>query len=262
MTITRVNPFGWDYKAPVTHEQLNELDDNAARAVDGVQGGQYAPTTRIDIEGEGFGGRVSGEARVVGPDGGIVVDADSEGITYRDGALPKLSPAYEQTLAQPIVVVFNGDLALAGVEPQFRYAPQFGLYQRLMDYAPPVVWLALTRLPRVGTLKSVKVYVTGRSIAMLPHGNFADLVLPTVQILAAAPNGLSAALTQEETDPSPNLAAYETEHAIEISNRSLPFDSRTYMVVKVTGEDGAGAAAGNFAIRGLEITCETNSIQP
>jgi hypothetical protein len=262
MTITRVNPFGWQYKEPVTHEQLNELDDNVARAVDGVEGGAYAPTGRVTINGEGFAARVSGETRVVGPDGALVVDADSEGVTFRDGALPKLSPSYELTLAQPLVVVFNGHVSLGGVDPQFVYFPQFGLYQKDMDYTPPVVWLALTRLPRAGRLTSVKVHVTGQAIAMLPHGAFADLTLPTVQVLTAVPNGIYAALSTEEPDPSTTLAEYETEHTIELVNRSLELNPMTYMLIRVTGESGAAAAAGNFAVRGLEVTCESDVIQP
>lgn len=54
MTFARVNPPGWDEEDDVTPEQMNQLDINVSRALDGNDGGNYNPANPLDIGGGGL----------------------------------------------------------------------------------------------------------------------------------------------------------------------------------------------------------------
>jgi len=51
MTFSRVNPLGWALYEVLTSAQMNALDLNASRAIDGDQGGTYNPANPINING-------------------------------------------------------------------------------------------------------------------------------------------------------------------------------------------------------------------
>lgn len=51
MTFVRANAIGWGLYEELTHDQMNVLDTNAANGVDGAEGGAYAPSADIDIDG-------------------------------------------------------------------------------------------------------------------------------------------------------------------------------------------------------------------
>lgn len=51
MTIARVKPANWAIRERLFSAQLNELDTNIAKAVDGVGGGEYEPSEAIRIVG-------------------------------------------------------------------------------------------------------------------------------------------------------------------------------------------------------------------
>jgi len=262
MTIQRVNPAGWDYKDPVTHPQINELDENVSHAVDGVGGGQYVPTAPIDIQGEGFGGKVSGETHVSGPNGELVVDSDSGGITYRDGQFPRLEPPQQEVFAQPLVVTFNGRSGVSDGSPTFHFFPGYGLQQVDNNLPVPTMWLAFTRLPRRGIIRSLRLWVTGMAFAFEPHGDFGDLVLPSMRLLTVAPSGLFLEVGAETSDPSSNLTEYEEHHAIDVTGINLQLSPNLYPVLRVTGESGLAATPGAFSVHGLEVTCDIDEIRP
>lgn len=51
MAFTRVNPLGWALFEELTSAQMNQLDLNASRAIDGTFGGTYNPSNPINING-------------------------------------------------------------------------------------------------------------------------------------------------------------------------------------------------------------------
>lgn len=64
MTISLVKPAGWAFGEILTSAQVEQLDANAASAVDGVGGGTYAPSGIIIIGGAGL--RVTSTFQVTG----------------------------------------------------------------------------------------------------------------------------------------------------------------------------------------------------
>lgn len=54
MTFPRANPIGWALFEELTSAQMNTLDVNLSRAVDGYAGGTYAPSSPIVIQGDGM----------------------------------------------------------------------------------------------------------------------------------------------------------------------------------------------------------------
>lgn len=51
MAFSRVNPLGWALFEELTSAQMNQLDLNASRAIDGTFGGTYNPSGPINING-------------------------------------------------------------------------------------------------------------------------------------------------------------------------------------------------------------------
>ena len=65
MSFTRAKPSGWtDDIDTITAAQINQIDVNQSRAVDGVAGGLSTPTPAIEIGGDGL--IVSGSAEISG----------------------------------------------------------------------------------------------------------------------------------------------------------------------------------------------------
>lgn len=54
MSFTRANPGGWVQGNVLTPAQINQIDINHSRAVDGNAGGTYAPATPIVVNGGGM----------------------------------------------------------------------------------------------------------------------------------------------------------------------------------------------------------------
>lgn len=54
MTFSRVKPLGWGNLDTLTSAEINQLDLNVSRAVDGTFGGEYLPSAPIVIAGEGL----------------------------------------------------------------------------------------------------------------------------------------------------------------------------------------------------------------
>ena len=73
--------MGWSTGEPLTQAQINQLDENTSRAIDGTSGGTYSPAGVLDIQGSGIRGRVgacsvSGKLSLIGGDAGVVYRVD------------------------------------------------------------------------------------------------------------------------------------------------------------------------------------------
>ena len=54
MAFSKVNPSGWSTSDRITPSQINTIDENVVKALDGTNGGTYTPSSQIDISGEGI----------------------------------------------------------------------------------------------------------------------------------------------------------------------------------------------------------------
>ena len=65
MTISRVNPVGWADGETLTATQVNNLDINITKAVDGAAGGSYALTAPLAFTGQPLSARKLEPVQVV-----------------------------------------------------------------------------------------------------------------------------------------------------------------------------------------------------
>ena len=54
MAFSRANGGGWGANAEVTTTQVNTIDSDLSKAVDGAAGGSYAPTVALTVAGQGL----------------------------------------------------------------------------------------------------------------------------------------------------------------------------------------------------------------
>lgn len=248
MSFARVNPSGWALNDPFTPAQMNQLDINVSRAIDGYAGGAYSPSAVIDIQG-------------------------ANGLQVEKLVLPGTTwPSFASrsvTRAQGLKLVFASSLSgnfsygwinNAPADWSFRSDPGAGtIGQIYVDTSGspqiPQVWFELIDYPQGAILESAAIDVyhatAGADAATLPKAE----VWYRTYTLDGAPS-----LTQLGSPVD-----IETTYRQKTKRITVPFTpfapavgEQVRLFIALFGEGGSGAAAGISAMQSFLTFTHTN----
>lgn len=144
----------------------------------------------------------------------------------------------------------NDDIVNA--TPGWTYTAGFWLQTDVAT--APVLWCDV-RLPHRATIESVHLYLNGNGAGGGAHTGL-PASLPKLEFQQVDPTAGNSivATTGVVTDSSANLAAYETNHRIDINGLSIAAVGTLGHRIKVTGESGANAAALKLTLFGISFS--------
>lgn len=212
MSLTRVNPAGWVFPDPITAAQINALDIALQSALDGANGGSYAPSADIELPGP-------------------------NGIEWGAGRWPKLTTrtVYRvMSMNRYQEVLVSGSSWIHGAGWVWEQAT-------VLDSPPEAILFSADNLVSGGQLRAVKIWLKGAA----GHGGM-PTVKPVVTVYKLEMDGTSTTLGTT-TDPSSLLVGYEAIHEIDVgflADTAIDEASGTRYIVKVGGEGGTNKLAG------------------
>jgi hypothetical protein len=225
MTFSRAKSAGWITGDKITPAQINQLDVDHTKAIDGVAGGAYAPTSPIVLTNNSL--KIGGTERmqyvsrnIVRVQPFILQATSGTGSWIYEINTPIVSSILENT----------GGQAACAIE--------------------------LTRLPNGSTLDEIAVYYDGANGA--PHTDpiTTGLTMPSFRLYRQPRNAAAAiAITSAITDPTTVQATYEANHSWNTTGIGHTVDltaNRYYLLLQ--SEAGANYLQGAFCT-GVVTTC-------
>jgi hypothetical protein len=212
MSFTRANVAGWATGEVLTTTQMNQLDLDHSRAVDGNAGGTYTPSAAIIINGSGI--------EFAGYSGANIV-----------AAIPGRSSSYR--LEVP--------LRPSGEIPADWTWSDSGWWAH--DATTNNNFAFSLMLPPLGKLSEVRAIVSGAAgHGALPATMPALSVRRAICTLAAA--DITADSLGSQTDSSATFADYELNHEIAVTGLNHTISTVSSYFVRITGEAGANSVSG------------------
>jgi hypothetical protein len=217
MTFSRAKPGGYTDDVDVLPAgELNTIDVNQSRAIDGTDGGLYTPTL-IRIAGDGI--QLEGTLR----------------LKYASRVISRLQP---MTGAQ----LFTNFSYLGGIDETW-------IIQQ--DIAASTLEIALPTLPDGAVLDSV----LARTIGAAGHGATPTATLPILVVHRRGASDLFPATLGSASDPSTTNTAYEAvhDHAVTGIAHTIDMAANTYSV-RFDGEFGGDFQVG-WQVRSILAIC-------
>lgn len=209
----RVNPTGWGFKADLTSAELNQLDIDHAKAINGDDGSSHTPASKIIIGGAGL--------ELSAP---LTVQLGSRSVTR----------AQSMSGAAPIAgtwTIGNG-----------------GVWTNIAT-AGAVLVVPLDRLPNGAVLQEVHVQFQGvAGHTNDPVNSGGALIMPTVELHETSLTDGSTTLVATVNDTVVAKAQYEANHVISLTGlaKTIAHDGHHY-AVSIIAESGADYIAGAIA---------------
>jgi hypothetical protein len=234
MSFTRIRSSGlWLPRTAVTPEEFEQLDANLANAVDGLDGGAYAPTAPIQFGGSG------------------IEFAGLSGDDIRD-AIPGISRGITKSWAAASIPGFNVSAGWA--------LDAAGSWRSTTATPANILEMSLPELPVMGTLVAVRVWIKSG----FGSGTPADLPtqLPTLKvwkrILKVVGNGFTTTqLGSTATDSSGTLDDYKTPHYIEVAGLSESLGvGETYSIELAPSNGDSGDSTDDLLFLTIEADLE------
>lgn len=267
MSFTRANPSGWTTRTQITTTQINALDINASRGIDGTAGGSYSPTSPIVIDGSGLDvtSTLSAAQLDVTTTVGVGTHLTVGGNTSLTGTLG-VTGALTANSVSSLTMSGTGKVSLA-TRSVTRLLPLDGYfydtqwYMSLFTYVcnistPAPLFLPL-RVPHQATLTSVAVCVIGAaSLGALPGAPIRlSVTKRTLPVNILDDNESSFAGTEtlvgsEVDDPVANLTDFQDAHWITWTGSSVCNRETEMYYATVTSHDTADL----MKVGGLKIT--------
>jgi hypothetical protein len=260
MTFARLRPSGlWVPRTAITPEEWEQFDENLSSAIDGADGGAYAPSNPIEIGGDGviFSGEVTFDSATGGGEwnpgtvfeiggAGIRLSGATTDITWPGTELPKLS-SRSYTYVQPLSPSYHDSewSASAGSggwvtgNNASNYAIQFPLH-----------------LPLLGTLTALTVYIDPKAGHVGLPSNKPRLTLWR-KTLGSTPD----ATVDEVFDAPADVTAYQLLHSFSLTGLSETLASTKYYYAEFAAESGTNALD-NLQLVGLTATVTVTQIAP
>jgi hypothetical protein len=291
LSFTRVNPGGWVSNDLITVAQINGIDVNQSRAVDGTGGGVYTPSADIDIDGtEGLvvsadsGLTVTGTAGLIvsGTNTGLTCSASggaafsgagAVAISCTNGATVSGAGTLTASCTGGLVVSGAGGITLSTAGANITLASRSVTRTQSLAGAPDLLFanwvsngvdwyngntgaglfLFMDRLPHAGVITSVTVKYEGATgHAAFPGG--APATMPSLELIKVGSLGSTSSIGTV-SDTSASAGVYEAAHAITISGLSETTDLTTDRYVLVfTAESGINSIAGGVIYQ-ASATC-------
>ncbi len=243
MSFSRVNSLGWALNEELTSAQMNALDLDHSRAVDGNAGGVYTPSSAIDFQGSGI------KATTLVMNGTAWPTFATRTITLGQG----LNDVFVTDKGNPgSGATYHYDGRINNAECDWAAPVSFSgcRYQFYVDTAGspniPQIWFELIRYPTGATLKSAAIDIHH------PTAGADPATMPKAGVwLLDHPVGGSPSLSQIGADVA--VAASYRNAVRRISVSFTPFaptvgeQRRLFLALK--GEGGSGAVAGLRALQ-------------
>jgi hypothetical protein len=243
LSFVRANPSGWVTNDPITAAQINALDLDHSRAIDGTGGGSYTPSANVTIAGAssglivsaaggitcsgtaGFACSSSGGATfsgsgtaTVSATGGLVVSG-AGGLTLSTAGANVVLAARSVIRAQPLA---------AHGSSGWTYTPGTMAWSTTADNALLVLPLFL---PHGAVLNSVTVRISA-TFAM-------PATMPTIAVRRQDVSSATITTIGSATDPSASGAVYLADHDINATSLAHTVDRDTYYYsVLITASEG------------------------
>ena len=226
MSFSRAKPTGWVSKEVITPTQINQIDLNQSRAVDGNAGGDYSPSTPIVLK--------TGATRM---------EVEEDALKYQDDAFPLLTnrTVYGNTVVSPHS--FDSD---AGLISTYDTTIDFKFTSLILtqNYAnatnTPYFYMFFNPAIRYGTLYTLILTIEGVAGHSALPGTMPQWILYKNANTTAYTSIASA------TDSSATVGAYEAKHEISNSSFTETIDDSNFAtyLIKISGEGGTNAATG------------------
>lgn len=252
MTIPLIKPGGWAFGDILDEDQLNDLQDELIKAIDGVDGGSYTLSAPLSIDGApvSFGSDVTvGDDLILTAAGSTQIPATH---TVHIGRISDVVVDGDTvTLTLPLIPIDDGNggwhYNLAG-GVAVPYAGQENLVTgRTVAFALPV---------NVGdVITSIVASVIGGANA--GHGGDPTNKMRLALLRHQGPGGGVVGTIVQQVDPATG-AAYDAPHTITLSPAHTVIDRQYFVAVR--GELGGTAAANENAIEQIKVTLTRNQL--
>jgi hypothetical protein len=217
MSFTRAKPAGWMNGELFVQAEVNQIDENQSRAIDGFAGGSYSPSADIEFPG-------------------------AESIEWGATRYPKLS-SRTLTRMQSLRLFFSTTVGgVADFAATSNAVPEAHVTQGDVSALVSCTF-ELDNLIDLATLTDVRVYIK-------PFAGSSPATLPAIRVIKNTTS--SAWLTASKTDDFGGT--YSDPHSFAITGMSEAIDhsSGSKYFLRFDGEQGAGATVG---LRIFAIAC-------
>jgi len=196
--IERAKPSNWGTGEKLTSAQMNRIDEQLPYALDGVGGGAYSPSPRIEIAGDGI--RVTGPALLEG-EVSIGDNAGSQLTVYADTYLNR-----DVVCVTGKKVTFNGEAEFNG-QNQFDDTTSFteisvvGFSGQVFFNTPSVVDFQSGFVVSAGniTIAAGNLTLSGGELAVVGGGAFSTGITVGGAVVAGEINVASGALQADSS---------------------------------------------------------------
>lgn len=253
MTLSLIKPGGWAFGDLLDEDQMNDLQDELIKAIDGVDGGSYTLGGVLTVGGANihFTGNVFvDDDLLLGTGGSTTVTA---GHTVHIQAIENLVVDSESvTLTLPLIPISDGGAGWAYNTGGGALHP-FGGQENLITGRTVIFALPVN----IGdVITSIVADVIGGASA--GHGGVDPTNKMRLSLLRhqGVGGGAVGALTQL-VDPATG-AAYDVSHTITISPAETVIDRQYFVAVRA--ESGGTAAANENGIERIRVTITRNKL--
>jgi len=257
MTFSRANPSGWSTGNQLTPAQINALDLDHSRAVDGYAGGVFTPSAAIGLQGTGgFYGNVK-TGRTVTIENGAVLSGAS-GCTILLGDIINLGAA-TYTRSFFLVPSYGG---AADGKYNFDVTSSYGAALYWEQGAGPGAGdhfqINLENISRRAVIQTVTVYGKGYGTGANHAGQ--PTTLPAMQFGRLAPTtGLITSIAST-TCPWVDVATYEAAWNFQLTGLATALYTDNGYVISFKGESGTNALAG-LEVHCFKVTADFTAIE-
>jgi len=230
VTFSRANAGGWAAGAEVTTAQINAIDQDHAKAIDGTGGGAYPLTSALTLAGQGVIWNFQGQSS------GIYLPPNW--MQFAEGT----RAIVRSFAAAPVAQLVSATLAYSGI---------------VTGQGNGVAFVRNIEVPHNATLNTLKLYFK----INVGHGSLPSTgpAVALTSIVSGAPVALTLAATNPQYFAIPSsIATYENGGAVQsltytASQNNTAIRSAQRLMLSVVDEVGGGALAGNQFL-GFDLT--------
>lgn len=223
MTFSNPFPVKADDTSTLNASEINTAGVYISRAVDGVGGGTYTPSTPIEIGGEGL---------IVGGLNGLTVDGPV-------------------TITGPVQLDDTTPIALGSRSRTRTAGPLYYLGATVSATSTGVVSTGATTVESASWFLLVphNAELTSVSVTISPAGGHGALptAMPIISVVYLPANSITGVTVASATDTSASVAAYETVHQITLNTSHVVNRTDRMYSVTLSFEGDPNAVAGAFA---------------
>lgn len=247
MTLAPAKPGGWSLNEILTSAQLNALQAEVVKAIDGASGGSYTPAAPLSLDGTI---NIAGGTLNVKTGADAIVESGGD-LRIKTGAIATVEDIGTLRVADQDATV---DVALAGCgvsfasgSPGWFWEPSVGRWRQLsVSGATGVYVMFPLRLTPGDLLDEIRVTVDGATDvgdrSVLPE------FLPRALLVRGNPGAAGVTTVANITDSSPSAAFYSLPHNIVLGSLAHTVLSVPYYLT-IFGEQGTDSTAGVLSIQ-------------